>query len=108
MCWSVWRWRRGLYAWGGNLDITWTVELTPIVGVLIVAAVALTVYFLVQQNFDAAAVVVSVLSLGLFLPFAPLIFLGDTVFFAIRGNRPFTIGCGVLTVIAFVVFFVVP
>ena len=72
------------------------------------AAIALTVYFLVQQNFDTAAIVISLLSLGLFLPFAPLIFLGDTVFFAIRGNRTFAMGCGVLTVLAFIVFFVVP
>ena len=82
--------------------------MTPVVGALIVAAIALTVYFLVQQNFDTAAIVISLLSLGLFLPFAPLIFLGDTVFFAIRGNRTFAMGCGVLTVLAFIVFFVVP
>ena len=83
-------------------------ELTPLVGVLIVAAIALIVYFLVQRNFDAAVVMVSLLSLGIFLPFAPFILLGDTAYFALRSNRPLTIGGGILTVALFVIYFVVP
>ena len=85
--------------------MTWSVEITPIIGVLILIAIALTVFFLVQSNFDAAAIVVSLLSLGLFLPFAPFILLGDTLFFALRQNKPFAMGCGVLTVVAFAVMF---
>ena len=65
-------------------------------------------YFLIQSNFDAAVVVLSLLSLGIFLPFAPFILLGDTAYFAQRSNRPFAIGCGVITVVLFVVYFVVP
>lgn len=83
-------------------------ELTPLVGALIVVAIALIVYFLVRRNFDAAVVVLSLFSLGIFLPFAPFILLGDTAYFAIRSNRPFAIGCGVITVALFVVYFVVP
>ena len=85
------------------MDITWTVEVTPLVGALILIALILTVVFLIQQNYDMAAIVVSVLSIGLLLPLAPFILLGDTLFFALRQNRPLAIGCGVLAVIAFAV-----
>ena len=85
------------------MDISWNVTFGPEIWVILLIALILTVLFLVQGRYDFAAIVVSVLSIILFLPLTPLILLGDTAFFAIIGKREYAMVTGVLSVVSFVV-----
>ena len=85
------------------MEINVSLEITPVIGVLILIAVALVVFFIVKGNFDLAVIVGSVVLIALFWPLAPLILLGDTVWFALRQNFQFAKVTGLLTVVSFLI-----
>lgn len=88
-------------------NVQWTIEITPLLGAVLLILLMLTLMFLVQTRFNLALAVATVMALILFLPLAPAIFLIDTVIYVVMGETDWAKGTAVLAVVSFVILLLV-
>ena len=88
------------------MELSWSIDMDPLVWGVLLVLLILAVWFAIQTRFELVAAVLTLGGAIVALPLLPAFLFVDTLFFALIGRNELATGAGVLTVLSFVILWV--